>query len=254
MNLSISDWAEFTQALPIATHHKVGLEILEFALPEYFGREDSLLEIIRQQAGGIDRLSMHGPFSDLVPASRDPLIREVTLRRYRRAIDLAQSLSASHLILHSGFIPKTYTSDVWLENSLNFWIELLSGNIPSNLIHVENVYESEYSNLLELIERVNQALQREVLTLCLDIGHVKVNSSRSYEDWITALGDRIRYVHLHNNAGVQDDHWALHNGSIDVARVLELLVKHSPNATWTIETSVADIELSLEWMRKQGYL
>jgi sugar phosphate isomerase/epimerase len=67
------------------------------------------------------------------------------------------------------------------------------------------------------------------------------------------MGNRIRYVHLHNNFGVLDDHLTLTKGTIDVAGVLKLLKVHSPNAIWTIETSVEDLEPSLHWLQEQGY-
>ena len=67
-------------------------------------------------------------------------------------------------------------------------------------------------------------------------------------------GDRIRYVHLHNNDGVLDDHWRLDKGRLDIRLVLELLLKSCPNAVWTVETYFEDIEPSLLWLKQSGYL
>ena len=92
------------------------------------------------------------------------------------------------------------------------------------------------------------------LTTCLDIGHVNANSSRSLADWISGMGDRIRYVHLHNNDGILDDHWRLDRGKIDISQVLDLLQKHSPRAIWTVETYPGDLEPSLQWLKERGYL
>lgn len=122
------------------------------------------------------------------------------------------------------------------------------------MIHLENVYEDDFSTLAELTDQVNQAFQGERLTICLDIGHVNANSSISLVDWIVGLGDRIRYVHLHNNDGILDDHWRLDKGTIDVSQVVELLLKHSPHAIWNVETFIEDIEPSLLWLQKRGYL
>jgi sugar phosphate isomerase/epimerase len=118
---------------------------------------------------------------------------------------------------------------------------------------VENVYEDDFITLLELIDRINQALEVERLTGCLDIGHVKSNSSKTLADWITGLGDRIRYDHLHNNNGFLDDHWRLGKGNINGSEVLHLILKHSPNAVWTVETRVSYIEPSLHWLQNRGY-
>jgi hypothetical protein len=36
--------------------------------------------------------------------------------------------------------------------------------------------------------------------------------------------------------------------------VLHLLQKYSPNAVWTIETFVEDIEPSLLWLQERGFM
>ena len=122
------------------------------------------------------------------------------------------------------------------------------------MIHVENVYEDDFTNLKELIEQVNQSLDAERLTICLDIGHVNANSSHNLEEWIRGLGDRICYVHVHNNDGILDDHWRLDKGKINIPHTLDLLREHCPRADWTIEALLDDIEPSLLWLKKQGYL
>ena len=122
------------------------------------------------------------------------------------------------------------------------------------MMHLENVYEDDCSAIAELLDRVNEALHADRLTACLDIGHVHANSSRTFDEWITGLGHRIRYVHLHNNNGILDDHWGLWKGKIDIVRVLDLLMKYSPDSAWTIETVVNDIEQSALWLKEKGYL
>ena len=254
MKILVSDWAALDQVLPIAFKYQVGLEVLEFAIPENLDQTPSLAPEIHQRVSTIPLLGLHGPFSELMPASRDPWVRQVARTRFQQGYELAQMIGAHHLVLHSGFFPKTYPRDTWIQNSLVFWIDFLRDKPTQNLIHLENVYEDDFSALLELIDRVNQAFEGERLTVCLDIGHVSANSSKTLADWITGLGDRIRYAHLHNNNGILDDHWRLDKGRINVNEVLDLLLKHSPNAVWTVETGVSDIEPSLLWLQERGYL
>jgi sugar phosphate isomerase/epimerase len=250
----ITDWGNLNLAVPLAARYQVGLEVQEFTNPANLNAPQGLLAEISENTRDIALLSMHGPFSDLIPASRDPLIRQVTRDRFLLAGELAERMSAQHLILHSGFIPKTYPNAQWLRNSLEFWMDLLN-HIPfEGEIHVENVYEDDFVDLRELVDRVNGAFKKERLSICLDIGHVNANSSKTFEAWITGLGDRIRYVHIHNNGGVLDDHWRLDQGTIQINQVLELLKKHAPNAAWTIETPINDLEPSLQWMQERDYL
>jgi sugar phosphate isomerase/epimerase len=252
MTILVTDWASFGEVLPIAREFGVGLEFQEFTRPENLDKPDDILKTIGDETKDLTVLSMHGPFSELIPASRDPLVRQVAERRFIQAYDIAQTSGARHLILHSGFLPKTYPRDDWIRNASDFWIDFLDKRKPG-LIHVENVYEDDYSTLQGFIDRVNEVMHEEALTICLDIGHVNANSSRSLEEWISGLGDRIRYTHLHNNAGILDDHWRLDKGSIKIGQVLELLKKLSPQAAWCVETTVADIEPSLRWLQREGY-
>jgi sugar phosphate isomerase/epimerase len=253
VTISITDWGNFDQALPIAVKFGTGLEIQEFANPVNLEAPDELLNKVNKTANRLSFLGMHGPFLELVPVSRDRLVRQTAKIRFEQAYQVGMKMGAQHLIIHSGFLPKTYPRDVWVQNTCDFWFDFLSDKPNPGLFHIENVYEDEPGAILELVERVNEVFQDELLTSCLDIGHVNANSSCSFDEWIGTLGDRIRYVHLHNNFGVLDDHIKLTKGTIDVAQVLELLKVHSPHAIWTIETNVEDLEPSLLWLQEQGY-
>jgi sugar phosphate isomerase/epimerase len=250
----ITDWGAIDRAIPIATWYQVGLEVQEFTSPRNLDAPHELLEEIVGKTRGLTLKSMHGAFSDLVPASRDPLIRQATRERFLQAVSLAQQMGVQHLILHSGYIPKTYPAEQWLRNSLEFWMELLNQAYYEGEIHVENVYEDDFTNLRELIDKVNQDFQARRLSICLDIGHVNANSTKKFEEWIPGLGKRIRYVHIHNNGGALDDHWRLDQGTIPIEQVLNLLMEHAAEAAWTVETPIEAIEPSLEWLKVKGYL
>lgn len=253
MKMLISDWGELDQVLPIAVKYQVGIELLEYAVPDKLELGIHEADSVKQGLHAIPQIGLHGPFTDLIPASRDALIRQATKLRFQQGFELAQRLGASHYILHSGFIPKTYPRDVWLQNALAFWVEFLRDKPEAPRIYVENVYEDDFSSLAALADQVNQSLGEERLTLCLDIGHVNSNSSKSLAEWIKGLGARIRYAHLHNNGGFLDDHWRLDKGEINIREVLDLLGEYAPSALWTLEIPVSDIEPSLLWMQDRGY-
>jgi sugar phosphate isomerase/epimerase len=254
MKLAVTDWGSLDQVLPIASKYQAGLEVQEFASPGNLDRPDFLAKTIHEKTKVLPFLSMHGPFSDLIPASRDQLVKQAARSRFQQGFELARMIGAQHLILHSGFIPKTYPPVQWIQNSFIFWSDFLADKPYPGMIHLENVYEDEFTALVELIDRLKHSFQDERMTVCLDIGHVNANSSKTLEEWIIGLGDRIRYVHLHNNNGTLDDHWRLDKGKINIIKVLHLLQKYSPNAVWTIETFVEDIEPSLLWLQERGFM
>jgi sugar phosphate isomerase/epimerase len=254
MQILISDWSHFDQVLPLAQQYQVGLEINEFASPENLDRASEFAVSMGEGVKGLPQIGFHGPFSELIPASRDPLIRQVVRQRFQRAGELAQMLGAQHLILHSGYIPKTYPADQWLNNSIDFWVDYLANQPFQGMIHLENVYEDSFTGIKELVTQVNQIVNAELMTICLDIGHVQANSSHALGEWIAELGELIRYVHVHNNDGILDDHWRLDKGKIDMRRTLDLLTDHCPRATWTVETVLEQIEPSLQWLQHHGYL
>jgi hypothetical protein len=66
--------------------------------------------------------------------------------------------------------------------------------------------------------------------------------------------DQLLPIVVKYNVGILDDHWGLWRGKIDVARVLDQLLEHAPDAVWTIETGLADVERSLVWLQEQGHI
>ncbi len=254
MKISISDCAKLDELLPIAIKYNVGIEVQEFTSPDFLDDKQFLAKEFSEKIKNIPLRGFHGPFSEMVPASRDKLIAEVTRQRFDTAYRLAAVINVQHLILHTGFIPKTYPHEEWINNSVKFWTNFLSDKNDSIEIHIENVYEDDPSTILELLDKINESLQREAVSSCLDIGHVNANSSKTHKEWITTLGRRIKYVHVHNNGGIFDDHWGLWEGTINVGEVLDLLKEYSPESVWMIEARQPFISDSLEWLKERNYL
>lgn len=234
----------------LAKEFGLGIEVHDFFFPKVMDNPQLHKESIKQLLGGIKLRSIHGPFSDLVPASCDTKIIEVCKSRFTSAFETAKELNAQHLIFHTGFIPKTYFPKDWLNNSIKFWSDFLSDKANDIEIHIENVYEDD----LNLIKDLVDAVDNPKFSVCLDLGHVNANSSKTLTHWIAGLNDRIRYVHMHNNYGESDDHFGLWKGQINMLNTLESLKVHSPRAMWTIETLSDDIKPSIKWLADNGFI
>ncbi len=250
MKFNISDMGGFDQALAYSKKYDLGFEIQHFETGEMLDKRDLPDEInmIKKKLKGFSDISMHGPFYDLIPASRDKKIRIVTLERFNQIYDVAKELKAKHIVLHSGYAPKTCPKDKWIKNSISFWNEFLHGKDDGIKIHVENVYENDFDLLRELVESVDN----ELFSICLDIGHVNSYSSIFIKDWLTGLNSCVGYTHIHNNYGDSDDHLGFYNGSINMKFVLSLLEEHCPHAVNTLETF--EVDSTIDWLKDNNFL
>ena len=151
-------------------------------------------------------ISFHASTYDLNPASVDPLIREISKKRYIQAFEIARDLKCKYVIIHSQANPllkEKRIKDILLNNLISFWNELIIELDLSDInILIENVFDDTYEEILYLLTKVNS----KNIGVCLDIGHILAYSNQSITDWVRGLNNYIKYVHLHWNNGEEDTH------------------------------------------------
>ena len=71
------------------------------------------------QRNGLE-ITIHGPFMDLSPGGVDKRIKEVTLDRFSRTIELASLFKPKAIVFHPGYEKWKFDGNVnlWLESSL----------------------------------------------------------------------------------------------------------------------------------------
>lgn len=106
----------------------------------------------------------------------------------------------------------------------------------------------------DLLSCLVDAVASPNLDVALDIGHVHCYSPLSLREWITRLGPKIGYVHLHDNHGLSDDHLALGQGGIPLPGVLEDLLQNAPRSLWSIESGGLGTWQSLHWLQSNRYI
>ena len=74
----------------------------------------------------------HGPFNELTPAAIDPLVLDVTKKRYRQAVARAQELNINKIVLHAGYQPLVYYPEWFLSRSQAFWRDFVQ-EIPDGM-------------------------------------------------------------------------------------------------------------------------
>ncbi len=216
---------ELEQAGALLTQGRVGLEVLDFANPTLLtsGWEQRLAELLPLCQQWPGPITMHGPFLDLSPASPDPGLRELTLHRYRQALDIAGQLKARYLVFHSQYNPSVREPDYqanWVAANTRFWTNLLPEIEANNAtVVLENVWDPRPDHIMSLLASVNSPRLRS----CLDVAHAHLSSEVPLVGWVDGLGDKLAYVHLSDNQGQWDEHLPLGEGTIDFDSLLAAL-------------------------------
>jgi len=179
-------------------------------------------------------VTLHGPYMDLSPGGVDRKVKEVTLDRISKTIELAQLFKSKMIVFHPGYEKWKYNGNVslWLESSLQTWKPLVSEVKEMGLtLAIENVFEETPDSLRNLLEEIDSPNFR----FCFDTGHHHIFSKTPLPIWIEALGGFLSEVHLHDNHKEMDEHLPVGEGGFDFNLFFTLLSQLNLNPLYTIE-------------------
>lgn len=179
-------------------------------------------------------ITVHAPFMDLNPGALDPLVQEVTLRRFHQTLDAAQAFSARLVVFHPSYDRWRYAgqSRLWIEQNLSFWPSLLKKAEQTGiLLALENVFEEEPEPLASLLNEIDSPW----LGHCFDVGHWHLFCEGTMEEWFNVLGPRLIHLHLHDNSGKADDHLPIGEGKIDFSTLFKLVSALPDSPLLTLE-------------------
>jgi len=205
------------------------------------------------QAAG-RRITLHGPFQDLLPGALDDGVLAASRRRLRQAFRLLPVFQPEAVVCHLGYEARHYHWDreEWLARSQDTWRELAGAAAAHGVVvRLENVYETEPELFLELIQRVSAPN----LEVCLDVGHLLAFGGGDFPRWLEILTPAVGQLHLHDNDGRGDTHLALGAGRVPLAEVLEYfaargrrpLVTLEPHQEGTLEPSLEHLARLWPW-------
>jgi sugar phosphate isomerase/epimerase len=191
----LHDRLERIEALSIGVEIYVENNLLDSLLPESLQGLCSELE-----RRGIER-TVHAPYLDISLGAFDRKVREITVKRLKRAIDVARVLSARSLVLHTGYDERFYGEEKegWIERCKES-LEALLEEADQVCLLVENVFERDPSIFEEIFTTF------PTIGLCFDTGHFNVFSRVPLRSWMAHLGGRVAELHLHDNLGMVDEH------------------------------------------------
>lgn len=197
-----------------------------------------------QQAGR--RITLHGPFQDLLPGALDDAVLAASRRRLRQACRYLPVFKPASLVCHLGYEARFYGGDTpkWLEHSVATWKEMAAYAAAHGVtVMLENVYETEPELFLELVSRVGAAN----LQVCLDAGHLYAFGGGDLSRWLNTLAPVVGQLHLHDNHGNADAHLALGAGTIPWPEILRFFAARRSRPLITLEPHQEDsLQPSLE--------
>lgn len=246
MEVYISQLDETEKVLPILKRYNVGLEVVQFASPYILDRKEEYINSYKKETKGVlneINVSIHGPYADLIPGTRDKRIANITRERFEEGYSIAKELGAKRIVYHHSYTPKTYSYIEWSSNSIEFWKEFTKGKLDNMEMHIENTLEDDFELIKQLVEEINHPN----FSVCLDIGHVNAYSPYSIDEWMYALGTNIKHMHIHNNYGKKDTHSGLEKGNIDTLALLKKIKSTMPQTSVALEiVDINELKESLE--------
>lgn len=193
-------------------------------------------------------VSIHAPFMDLSPGAVDPVVREVTVKRFSDTLDFAEILAAKAVVFHSGYDRWKFDNraDIWLEGSLITWRPLDKKASDMGIkIAIENIFEDDPAHLALLAKEINS----EHFGICFDTGHFNLFSKLPLREWLGIIKPHINELHLHDNSRYADDHLAIGEGDFDFKTLFDELA--GIDCVHTLEAhSVKDVEKSMKRWKK----
>ncbi len=249
---STVDFHNIFGAVETANRLQAGLEISRFGkLREIDDDFDGTLALYKDAISGLEGpLTLHGFFSNLCLCSKDPLIKEASVKRYYQSFEIAAELGAKTVVFHTCYNnllkQKQYRENFFL-SSLEFFREFIPHFEAENIVAtIENVHEPDN----ELIRSIIAAINSPNLKATVDIGHCNIHSKIPVPEWIKDYGIMLHHMHFHNNFGDEDAHSSLKKGSLKIKPILETLrnMRLFPQITFEI-FDIEDLEESVEYYR-----
>lgn len=252
--ISSSISKNFEEAVNIAKDLDCNLEISRFA-PNLDDIDSTLTKRVEAMKKSLfsfkGETSLHGFLFDLSVVSLDPLIREVSIKRFQQSLDAAKYLGAKTVVYHTGFnafLNHSMYQLMFKEKFIAFWKTFVKQFEYTGITAViENVQEKNPDFILDVIKEVNSPN----LKISLDIGHVNIHSKVPVVEWIQTYNKHLYHMHLHNNYGKDDSHNTLLKGTINVQEVFNTIkdLKLNPKMVFEIFEK-KELEESIQFFDK----
>jgi sugar phosphate isomerase/epimerase len=166
-------------------------------------------------------------------------IRQASLAELRRCVDVFAAIGVRWMNLHPDRHAPMHDRGFFVKKNIATIQELLPYAKQRNVgLMVENL-PGDFNTARDLGELLDPL---PGLGLHLDIGHANLLVVQStVDELLSAYGNRLRHVHLHDNkGGAADLHLPLGTGTVDVRRAVRGLKTQGYDGTITLEVFAPD--------------
>lgn len=170
------------------------------------------------EAAGITVRQMHMPYPVYVPRGTKQLNDYLFGTVAPKSLEVCRFFECPYIVVHGFKLAKFLGSEEKEWEQTEAFIDSLAPMAKEMGITIcmENLYDSVGGHLVEgpgcdvwkaveRIDRMNDKYQCEVLGFCFDTGHANLVGI-DFEEFLTALGHRLKVLHIHDNDGISDLH------------------------------------------------
>ncbi len=243
--------------LPRLCKYGLGVEITDFIAVstwqgDYQAHARRWAEALRDFPGG---KCLHGAFIDLHPSAVEPEVVAFARRRHQQSLEVAATLGCDLMVVHSDFPTREALPVRQTERAarlVEYFGDLAHAATAYGVtLAVENIYDTNPRQLADLADAINLPN----LGLSLDVGHANLyGPTYALDEWLAVLRPHLRHVHLHDNDGRYDRHWAVGSGSMSFRAFHEAVRDMAPAPRVTIEVVPReDAWRTFDALREQGW-
>lgn len=188
--------------------------------------------------GFTGRLGLHGPFEGLDIDNKDPELRPLITARFLAALEVAESLGARQVVLHSPYTPwyrnNLLASPGYAETKLARIHEVLDPVVRSAAdkgitLVIENIQDVDPVTRRAMVDSFDSA----AIALSVDTGHAqlarRMSGAPPVDYFLRDAGAQLAHVHLQDVDGHADRHWPPGEGEIQWPAVFSAL-SEAPSA------------------------
>lgn len=228
---------DFQEAVNIANSLNCGIEISRFGKLanieiDYEKNKKEYSAILKDFN---NEITLHGFFSNLNIAAKDPEISRISKKRYYQSLELAELFDARTVVFHTCFnnlLKQAKYREMFFLSNIEFYREFIKDFEKLGItLTIENVHESDST----LIRNIIAAINSPYLGATIDIGHCNLHSDIPVSKWIKDYGIMLKHMHFHNNFKDEDAHQSLLKGNINIKDILITLKEMQLYPTITFE-------------------